>query len=75
MEMKATYLINRIPGKHLGAAKSMEATKKKINKDGRLLTRYEVIRITAKGRSSRVGVYQNKLSGPFGRRLVTVKVR
>jgi hypothetical protein len=72
MRMQATYLINRVPGKHLGVAKSMEAVKKKINKDGRLLTRYEVIRTTAKGRSSRVGVYQNR---PFGRRLVTVKVR
>lgn len=68
---KSKYIVNRRAGGRVGIAASIAGAKLLIKRDGQLLTRYEVIRVTGRGAESRIGVYQNKSMGyRFGNRMV-----
>jgi len=59
----------------VGTASSLDKAKALILKDGELLTKYDVIRITPKGTQTRIGTYQNKFSNYFRTKLKVVVAR
>ena len=62
-QLKATYYVNAFRGGRLGVAGSLKGAESLIKKKGRLFTKYDVIRSTAKGAEIRLGTYTLKLSG------------
>jgi len=75
---RTQYIVQRgVYGQYgrVGIVDSLVMAKHLIAKDGQLLTKYAVIRITPKGTETRIGVYQNKSKGyRYGNRMVVVRV-